>query len=58
MPLLTHDTADSIQNPGDQEEKAHKLNVDAYRKFIAPYIHQVLEAIEDYKGKQHKATEC
>ena len=58
MPMLTHETADSIQNPGNYEEKLHKLNVDAYRKFIAPYIHQVLETIEDYKNKNPKATEC
>ena len=54
MPMLTHDTADSIQNPGKYEEKLHKLNVEAYQDFICPYIKQVIQTIEDYKIKEKK----
>lgn len=56
MPLLTHDTANSMQNPGKKEEKLHRHNVDAYKKFIAPYIQQVLDSIEDFKGKKSEST--
>lgn len=54
MPMLTHETADSIQNPGNYEEKLHKLNVEAYSKFIAPYIEDLIKTIKDYQPKKEK----